>query len=183
MAKLGVFNLITLDGFYKGRNEDISWHNFGEDEQKMSDELSNQGNTLLFGRVTYEMMVSYWTSQDALKNDPITAKGMNQAAKIVFSKTMTEARWQNTRLVKSDIVAEVNKLKNQPGPNMTILGSGQIVAQFADAGIIDEYSFLLNPIALGEGSSLFKGLTKNLKLNLKSTRTMKSGNVLLTYEK
>lgn len=81
MAKLSVFNLITLDGFYKGKDEDISWHNFGEDEQKMSKELSNQGNLLLFGRITYEMMAGYWTSAEAKKNDSVTAKGMNMSPK------------------------------------------------------------------------------------------------------
>lgn len=182
MAKLGMFNLISLDGFFKGKNEDISWHNFGQDEQNMSDELSNRGSTLIFGRVTYEMMFGYWASADALKNDPVTAKGMNEAKKIVFSKTLREAQWQNTTLIKGDLVSEIKKLKSQPGPDLTILGSGQIVAQLSQAGLIDSYSFLLNPLALGEGTTLFKGMTHLLRLKLASTRTMKSGNVLLNYE-
>lgn len=182
MARLGMFNLITLDGFFKGPNEDISWHNFGEDEQKFSDQLSNQGHTLIFGRVTYEMMHSYWTSPDALKNDSITAQGMNRARKIVFSKTLKSAEWQNTTLIQGDLVAEVKKLKSQEGPDLTILGSGQIVAQLAENNLIDDYAILLNPLALGEGTTLFKGLSKILKLNFKSARPMKSGNVLLSYE-
>lgn len=182
MAKLSMFNLVTLDGYFKGLNNDISWHNFGEDEQKMSDQLSNQGNTLIFGRVTYEMMYSYWASPDALKNDPVTAQGMNQAQKIVFSKTLKSAEWQNTTLIQGDLMSEIQKLKSQNGPDMTILGSGQIVAQLAEHNLIDEYSILLNPLALGEGTTLFHGLSKKLKLNLRSARTMKSGNVLLSYE-
>lgn len=181
MAKLGMFNLITLDGFFKGSKNDISWHNFGEDEQKISDELSNQGSTLLFGRVTYEMMFGYWASPEAIKNDPVTARGMNQARKIVFSKTLSSAEWQNTTLIRGDLLSEVRRLKEHERKNMTILGSGQIVAQLAEANLIDEYMFLLNPLAIGEGTSLFQGLSHQLKLKLNSARTMKSGNVLLSY--
>ena len=182
MAKLGMFNLITLDGFFKGANNDISWHNFGEDEQKMSDELSNQGNTLLFGRITYEMMYSYWAACDTIKNDPVTAQGMNQARKIVFSKKLEKADWQNTTLFRGDLVSEVRRLKEQETKDITILGSGQIVVQLAEANLIDKYLFLVNPLVLGEGTSLFQGLTGLRRFKLSSIRTMKSGNILLSYD-
>lgn len=181
MAKLEMFNLITLDGFFKGAGDDISWHNFGEDEQKMSDELANRGSTLLFGRVTYDMMYSYWASPHAIKNDPVTARGMNQTRKIVFSKTLDTVKWQNTTLIRGDLVSEVRKLKEQEAKDITILGSGQIVRQLAEAGLIDHYVFLLNPIAIGEGTSLFQGLIGIRKFKLSSSRTMKSGNILLSY--
>lgn len=181
MAKLSTFNFITLNGFYKGKNEDISWHNFGEDEQKVSDELSNHGNTLLFGRITYELMANYWTSNDALKNDPLTAKGMNESKKVVFSKTLDQAAWQNTVLIKKDIFDAVRKLKQESSADLTILGSGQIVTQLSEAGLIDTYSFMINPIALGSGSSIFAGLSKKLSLQFESSRALKSGNVLLNY--
>ncbi len=182
MAKLSMFNLITLDGYFKGANNDISWHCFGQDEQTMSDELSNQGNTLLFGRVTYEMMYGYWASASAINNDPITARGMNQARKIVFSKTLDVANWQNTTLLKGDLVSEVKKLKQNESKDITILGSGQIVAQLAEANLIDHYLFLLNPVVLGEGKGLFQGLSALRKFKLVSSRTMKSGNILLGYD-
>lgn len=124
MAKLGAFNFITLNGFYKGPNEDITWHVFGEDEQKISDELSNRGNTLLFGRVTYDMMAHYWTSADAMKNDPVTTKGMNESKKVVFSRTMDQAKWQNTELIKTNILDAVRELKRESSTDLTILGSG-----------------------------------------------------------
>jgi len=183
MAMLSVFNLITLDGFFKGKNEDISWHNFGEDEQQLADELSNRGNLLVFGRVTYQMMEKYWTSSDPEKNDPITTRGMNASPKLVFSKTLERAEWKNTRLVKTNMADEIRNLKKQNGLDMTILGSGQIVAQLSDLGLIDSYSILLNPLAIGEGAHLFKGLTNKLELKFKSLKTMKSGNVLLNYQK
>lgn len=181
MAKLGAFSFLTLNGFYKGQNEDISWHNFGEDEQKLSDELSNRGDTLLFGRVTYEMMAHYWLSEDALKNDPVTAKGMNESKKVVFSKTMAHVAWQNTVLIKSNLLEAVRTLKRESKADMTILGSGQIVTQLSDAGLIDTYSFLVNPIALGSGVPIFTGLSKKLRLHLESSLKMKSGNILLSY--
>lgn len=181
MAKLSVFNLITLDGCFKGPNDDISWHNFGEDEQALSIEASNSGSTLLFGRVTYDMMKSYWTSDDAKNEDPKTTQGMNSSKKIVFSKTLNEATWENTRLIKGDLISEIKKLKAEEKANMTILGSGQIVAQLAQANLIDDYSILLNPLALGDGTTMFKGLSHPLKLNLVSVKAMKSGNVLLKY--
>ncbi len=181
MAKLGVFNFITLNGFYKGQNEDISWHNFGDDEQNLSDDLSNRGNTLVFGRFTYEMMAHYWTSSEALENDPVTAKGMNESKKIVFSKTMDKVGWQNTILITTNILDAVRTLKRESVSNLTILGSGQIVTQLSDAGLIDTYSFMVNPIALGSGCSIFSGLSKKLSLPLESSQTLKSGNILLNY--
>lgn len=183
MAKLSTFNFLTLNGFYKGPDEDISWHHFSQDEQQMSDELSNRGSTLLFGRITYQMMAHYWPSEAALKNDPLTAKGMNESKKVVFSRTMQQAQWQNTTLLKGDLLDEVRQLKASSDSNLTILGSGQIVTQLAEAGLIDSYSFLINPIAIGSGVSIFAGLSKKLELQLEAARPMKSGNVLLTYSR
>lgn len=181
MADLGAFDFVTLDGYFKGENDDISWHNFGEDEQKMSDELSNAGSTLIFGRVTYEMMAGYWTSADAQKNDPVTTRGMNEAKKLVFSRTLSSVSWQNTQLIKGDLIEEIRKLKKSSSAPLTILGSGQIVQQLTEAGLIDRYTFMINPLLLGKGTSLFEGLSKTIKLRLVSCRTMKSGNVLVEY--
>lgn len=181
MAKLSAFCFTTLNGFYKGQNEDIDWHNFGEDEQRRSDDLSNSGNTLLFGRVTYEMMAHYWSSDQAKKNDPVTAKGMNESKKVVFSRTMGHAGWQNTTLIKVNILDAVRTLKQDSVSDLTVLGSGQIVTQLSEADLIDTYSILVNPIALGSGSSIFSGLSKKLSLHLDSALTMKSGNILLNY--
>jgi dihydrofolate reductase len=107
---------------------------------------------------------------------------MNSAPKVVFSRTLTKAEWNNTRLVKDNIIEEMRNLKRQPGKDMTILGSGSIVTQFAEQGLIDEYQVLVNPVALGDGTPLFKGMKKRLNLKLLNTRTFRNGNVLLTYE-
>jgi dihydrofolate reductase len=182
MRKLSVFNLITLDGYLAGKDGDISWHNVDAAFQEYAQRNSNSGNTLLFGRVTYELMASYWPSQDALKNDPVVAQGMNSSTKIVFSRTLDKADWVNTRLVKNNMLGEVRNLKQQDGKDLTILGSGTIVAQLAQAGLIDEYQILLNPIVLGKGKTMFEGITDRLTLKLIETRTFSNGNVLLHYE-
>lgn len=182
MRRLNVFNLVTLDGYLAGENGDISWHQVDEEFQELANRASNSGNTLLFGRVTYELMATYWPRPEAIKNDPIVAQGMNAATKIVFSRTLDKADWNNTRLVKGDPAAEVRRLKQEQGSDLTILGSGSIVAQLAQEGLIDEYQILLNPVVIGRGKTMFEGVKDRLALKLTGTRTFRNGNVLLTYE-
>ena len=182
MRRLSVFNLVSLDGYFKGPNGDIGWHSVGEEQTDFAVEAAGAGGPLLFGRVTYELMAGYWPAPLALENDPILAARMNSAPKVVFSRTLTKAEWNNTRLVKDNIIEEMRNLKRQPGKDMTILGSGSIVTQFAEQGLIDEYQVLVNPVALGDGTPLFKGMKKRLNLKLLNTRTFRNGNVLLTYE-
>ena len=182
MRKLNVFNFITLNGYYKGRNGDLSWHKHGGEEGEYSKEGLAANNILLFGRVTYEMMASYWPTPMAKENDPEVAEGMNKAEKIVFSKTLKKADWSNTKVIKENIIEEIKKLKQESGKNMTILGSGSIVTQFADNGLIDEYEFMLDPVALGDGTPIFKNISHNLELKLTGTRTFKSGVILLSYQ-
>ena len=182
MRKLSVFNFITLDGYFKGPTGDISWHRHGAEENAYAGEGLKSGSTLLFGRVTYEMMASYWPTPMAIKNDPIVAEGMNHADKIVFSRTMKKAHWNNTRIVKDNIVEEVRKMKQMPGNDMTLLGSGSILTQFAERGLIDEYQFIVDPVVLGDGTAIFKNIKHKLDLKLTATRTFKSGVVLLCYQ-
>lgn len=181
MAKLGVFNFVTLNGYYKGPNEDIGWHRHGQEEGEYAEQGAKSESILLFGRITYQMMASYWPTPQAKKDIPGVAEGMNRSEKIVFSRTLKKAEWENTKLFKDDLVEEVKKLKR--GKNdITILGSGSIVAQLADAGLIDTYQIMVDPVALGDGTPLFKGMKKKLDLKLTSSRVFKSGVVLLIYE-
>jgi len=182
MRKLLVFNLMTLDGYIAGQGGDISWHNVDEEFQKLAKEASNSGNTLLFGRITYELMASFWPTPEALRTDPIVARGMNKAEKIVFSRTLDKVDWNNTRLVKADMLAEVRNLKQQSGKDLTVLGSGSIVSQLAQQDMIDEYQILLNPVVIGKGKTMFEGVQKKLNLKLTRTRTFGNGNILLCYE-
>ena len=182
MGKLSVFNFVTLNGFYKGSAGDISWHKHGEEGGKLSEENLRSGNILLFGRVTYEMMANFWPSPMAYETFPAVAEGMNNTDKIVFSKTLKKAEWKNTRLVTDNIVDEIKALKKMPGKNMTILGSGSIVSLFAEHGLVDEYQFMIDPIAIGDGTPIFKGIGKQLDLKLTDTKILKSGAVLLSYQ-
>jgi len=182
MRKLTVFNFLTLNGYYKGQNGDISWHNHGSEEGEYAAEGAQSESVLLFGRKTYEMMAGYWPTAEAHKNAPAVADGMNKSEKIVFSKTLKKADWNNSKLMKGNIVEEIKKMKGTSGNDMTILGSGSIVSQFADAGLIDQYQFMVDPVALEQGTAIFDGISHKLNLKLINTRTFKTGVVLLVYE-
>jgi dihydrofolate reductase len=182
MRKLSVFNFMTLDGYFEGSSKgDISWHRHGGEENGFASKMLQSGNTLLFGRITYEQMASFWPTPMALQHDPVLAAGMNNADKIVFSRTLTAPAWKNTRLIKTDIVDTVRKMKQTDGHDMTLLGSGSILTQFAGAGLFDEYEFMIDPVALGNGASIFRGLTAKLDLELVQAKTFKSGTILLQY--
>lgn len=180
MGKLSVFNFITLNGFYKGANDDISWHRHGAEESEYAAVGLKSGGMLLFGRVTYEMMASYWPTSMAAENDPAVAEGMNTSEKIVFSKTLKKAEWKNTKIICDNVIEEVKKLK-KGSKDMTILGSGGIVAFFAENGMIDEYRIMVDPVAIGEGKTIFSSIKNKLDLKLTGTKSFKSGVVILTY--
>ena len=182
MGKLRAFTFVTLNGYFEGPKRDIAWHRHGEEESAYSAESLESGDTLLFGRVTYELMASYWPTPMAIQNDPVVAEGMNNADKIVFSRTLKKVAWNNTRLVKSGIEKEVKKLKQMPGKNMTLLGSGSILARFAEQDLIDEFQIMVDPVALGDGTPLFKNIKHRLNLKLTGTRAFRSGAVLLCYQ-
>ncbi len=183
MRKLGVFNFMSLNGCYKGANEDIGWHTHGgAEENEFSGNSAQGGGILLFGRVTYQMMANFWPTDAAKQSMPVVADGMNKAEKIVFSRTLKKAEWNNSRVMNGDIVEEMRKMKQTPGKDMTILGSGSIVTQFAEAGLIDLYQLMLDPVVIPGGVPIFNGIQSKLNLKLTNTRVFKSGNMLLCYE-
>src|SRR5512143_2629713 len=102
----------------------------------------------------------------AIKNDPIVAERMNNLPKVVFSRTMDNPSWNKTKLVKGDLASEIRKMKNEPGPDMVVFGSGSIISQLALEGLIDEYQVVVNPIVLGKGRTMFDGVQKKLALKL-----------------
>jgi dihydrofolate reductase len=142
----------------------------------------NSASGLLFGRVTYQGMASYWPTDTAKANDPIVADKMNTLPKIVFSKTLERVEWNNTRLVKENIVEEISKLKQQPGKDWLLFGSADLASDLTNLGLIDEYRVMVNPVVLGSGKPLFKGIKDKLDLKLVSAKTFRNGNVLLCYE-
>jgi dihydrofolate reductase len=169
-------------GYFAGPGGDISWHKVDAEFQELANAAANSGNTLLFGRVTYELMAGYWPTPEAIKDDPVVARGMNGAEKVVFSRTLKKVDWNNTRLVKDDMLAEVRRLKQGTGKDLTILGSGSLVSQLAQERLIDEFEILLNPVVLGGGKTMFEGVKDRFSLRLTGSRTFKNGNVLLNYE-
>jgi len=182
MGKLLVYNFVSANGYFKGVNEDISWahQNVSLEESDFAAENAQGGAVLLFGRKIYEMMVSYWPTPQANKNNHGVAKGMNKAEKIVFSRTLKKADWNNTRIVAGEIEKEVKKLKGS-AKDITILGSGIIVNQLADAGLIDEFQLMVHPVTLDNGTPFLKDIHKKIDLELTKTRSFKSGIVLLCY--
>ena len=185
MRKLSSFTNISLDGYYADATGGFNW---GHPEKKdpefdafVADNAKGGGGALLFGRVTYEIMAKYWPTPMAAKDNPVVAEGMNNLPKVVFSRTLKEATWKNTTLVKGDVAAEVRKLKQAAGDDMVILGSGSIVAQLAQEKLIDEFQIVVQPVVLGSGKTLFAGVKDSLDLALGKTRTFPSGKIFLRY--
>jgi dihydrofolate reductase len=176
--------MVSLDGFYEGPNEDISWHNVDEEFNEFAIQQTGEVGTLLFGRKTYELMASYWPTEAAKRDDPVIAGLMNRLPKIVFSKTLDEDHvgWENSRLVKEGIGDEVSGLKKQPGMDIAIFGRSDLTVSLAQMGLVDEFRIMVNPVVLGEGTPLLKGIDHKLNLKLLKTRPFQSGNVLLYYQ-
>ena len=182
MRKIFLFMMVTLDGFFEGPGQDIGWHNVDEEFNEFAIQQLNNVDMLLFGRVTYEGMASFWPTQFAKEHDPIVAGKMNSTPKMVFSKTLERADWENTVLVKEDIAEEVTKLKQQPGKNLAIFGSANLTASLLQMGLVDELRLMMNPVILGSGTPVFKGIHEKLNLKLLRTQPFRSGNVLLYYQ-
>src|SRR5215467_3033415 len=151
MRKVFLFMMITLDGFFEGPDQDIGWHNVDEEFNDFAIKQINEVDTLLFGRVTYQGMASYWPTPFAKENDPIIADKMNTISKIVFSTTLEQAEWNNSRLVKEHIGDEVSKLKQQPGKDIAIFGSSDLSVSLLRMGLLDELRIMVNPVVLGSG--------------------------------
>jgi dihydrofolate reductase len=180
MRKVIVSNYVSLDGFIEGPNREIDWFVWDEEMAKYAIDLLESMDTILFGRVTYELMASYWPT--ATDQDPIITDAMNNLPKIVFSKTLEKAEWKNSRLVREVISGEILRMKQQPGKNMVIFGSASIVSTFTQLGLIDEYRLIVNPVVLGGGTPLFKGLNDKLNMKVIKTKRFNNGAVLLCYQ-
>ena len=183
MRRLTVFNSVTVDGYFTATDGDLSWaHKRDPEWDEYVAGNASGDSALVFGRITYDMMVAWWPTPNAAKAFPVVAQKMNSAPKIVFSRTLEKATWNNTRIVKGDPGAVMRKMKSEPGPDMTVLGSGSIVAQLAAAGVVDEFQMVVNPVALGQGRTMFEAVAPKIDLKLVTSRAFKNGNVLLVYK-
>lgn len=184
MPTLKVFNQVSLDGFIADEHGDMSWAHKNDPEwlEFVAGNARGTESVLLFGRVTYDMMASFWPTPMAKQSNPVVAEGMNKRQKVVFSRKLKNAEWENTRVVSGDIVAAVKAMKADPqGQDLVLMGSGSIVSQLSAARLVDEYQLIVNPIVLGRGKSEFSDVREKLQLQLKGTRAFKNGNVMLTY--
>ena len=186
MRKVVLFMHLSLDGFAADSNHGLNFLSYDEELQRYADELVKTVGSPLYGRTTYQLMESYWPTvlkkPDASKSALEHAQWVENVPKIVFSKTLKEATWNNTRLIKDNIAEEVKKLKQQPGKDLVIFGSPGLSATFMNLGLIDEYQLTVHPIILGNGISVFTNNTTRSSLKLLDAKTLKSGVLTLHYE-
>jgi dihydrofolate reductase len=183
MRQLRSFTSISLDGFFTDARNDMSWAHKQDDEWNAftSGNASGDG-ALLYGRVTYEMMKAFWPTPQAARMLPDVARAMNAMPKYVVSRTLDAADWQNTTVLKGDLVAQVRALKATDGPDLVILGSGSIVSQLTGARLIDGYQLVICPVVLGKGRTPFQTLDDPRTFTLKESKAFKNGNVVLRYD-
>lgn len=181
---LTAFLQISLDGYYADAKGDMSFAHKPPDDSEWNEFVAGNarnGGMLLFGRITYEMMAAWWPTPMAAQAMPEVAARMNALPKVVFSRTLRAAGWSNTTLVRDDLPGAVRRLKEEPGPDMAILGSGSIVTQLAAAGLLDTLQLVTNPVALGGGKAAFAALPHPLGFRLTKSRVFANGSVVSWY--
>lgn len=181
MARVIVWNLLTLDGYFEGTEKwDLSFHNdaWGEELAALSKEFGERAQCLVFGRVTHDGMKAYWTS--ATTEDGEVTRYMNALPKLVASRTITSSDWNNTR-VTADIAAEIAALRAAPGKDVFIFGSAELCDALLKAKQIDELMLAVVPVQLGAGTPFFKAGGERRKLDLLESRPLENGTVLLRY--
>jgi dihydrofolate reductase len=170
---------MSLDGFFEGPNKKFDW--FAPDGEFLdyAKDLLRTVDMILFGRITYEHMAAYWPSAP---RDEI-ADAMNNLPKVVASRTLRKVEWNKSRLLQGDVAEEVPKLKQAPGKNIVIFGSATLASSLLQLGLIDEYRVILSPILLGGGNPMFTDMKQRIDLKLGKTKLLKSGVIVLYYEK
>jgi dihydrofolate reductase len=186
MRNLIFFMHTSLDGFVAGQNGEMRWIKVDEEIFDFVGTMTAQADTALYGRVTYEMMQSYWPTAgdepNASKHDKEHSAWYNKVKKIVLSTTMSEAGLNNTIVISNNLSEHINQLKEQDGENILIFGSPSASQSLLNEGLIDEFWLFVNPIILGQGMPLFKGVSTT-KLKLVANKTFSCGVIALHYKK
>ena len=193
--RIVMFNRVSAEGFFATPDGKLDWVVPEPELDKAAAEGMTGTDTIMFGRKTYEMFESFWphalddagTAKDphaAGRRSPelgAMANFINNATKLVFSKSLKKVTWKNSRLFPELDPKEIETIKKQPGKDIMIFGSGSIVSQLTEHGLIDEYQFVVGPVLIGSGKPLFSGVSKSLKLELQEATKYPSGNVRLRY--
>jgi dihydrofolate reductase len=195
MRKIVMFNRVSAEGFFATPEERMDWAPPEPELDRQAASGAPQSDTFLLGRRTYEMFASFWphvldesgTSPDP--HDPSRrskelhdmAVALNEGTKLVFSRTLKQLDWKNSRLVTSFDPKQIEALKREPGKTIMVLGSGSIVSQLTEHGLIDEYQIVVGPLFLGRGRPLLRDVTRSQKLKLLEAQAFPQGNVLLRY--
>jgi dihydrofolate reductase len=177
MRKVIVSIMLSLDGSFEGPNKELDWHVWDDEMENYMDGFLNTVDTILLGRVAYQLLAAYWSS--STEN---LAPKLNNLPKIVFSKTLETVEWMNSKLIKENIKEEMLRLKQQPGKDLVLFAGADIASTFLQLGLIDEYRIIVNPIVLSNGKPFFKDLKDTLSLKLLNTNTFSCGNVILYYQ-
>ena len=168
--------MVSLDGYIESNNPEEYWHTWNEEMSAYMMNFFTSVDTFIYGRKSYESMIAYWPPlQDEF------AAIMNQTKKLVFSRTLDRVSW-NARLIKTNVVEEIQQLKRQGGKDLVLFAGADLAETFIKNNLIDEYRLIVNPVVLGIGKPLFKNIHVVTKLTLKETITFNCGNVLLIYE-
>lgn len=186
MRNLIFFMHTSLDGFVAGLNGEMDWINIDDEMFDFVATMTDKADTALYGRVTYEMMQSYWPTAgehpNASKHDKEHSAWYNKVSKIVLSKTISEKGLDNTTVISDQLADNINKIKKQDGKNILIFGSPAASHSLLSHGLIDEFWLFVNPVLLGQGIPLFKDVMEKTKLKLIETKTFSCGVIALHYE-
>lgn len=182
MRKILAFDNLSLDGMFADAEGGLAWVRHDGDELTEYVKRS-RGNidTYLFGKSTYQMFASFWPTPAGKAANPYFAKLLSEGQKIVFSRTLEKADWENTVIEPAADANTIGRLKASKGGDCLIFGSGRLVRDLTQQGLIDEYQLVINPVILGGGGPLFSPLPRHIRLQLLEAKPFKNGTVLLRY--
>lgn len=185
MRKIISFMHISLDGFVAGPNGEMDWIKVDQEIFDFVGKRISEGDTALYGRVTYEMMENYWpTAADkptATKHDIEHSKWYSNVHKVVLSKTMKGSDLKNTTIISDNLSESVNEIKQKEGSDILLFGSPAATHSLIQLNLIDGYWLFVNPVILGRGIPLFVDIKEKIKLNLLTTRQFTCGVTELNY--
>jgi dihydrofolate reductase len=186
LRKLKLQVQMSIDGCIAGPNGEMDWMVGLSDDKhiKYAYELMQSIDTILLGRKMTDVFISYWSDVINKPDDPwhAFAKKMIEIPKVVFTKTLDKSKWINTEIATGDITDEIIKLKSRKGKDMVVYGGASFDSSLIKLGLIDEFLLFINPVAIGNGKTIFKDLNEIQKFNLIKTIAFDSGKVLLHYE-